>query len=130
MAIIRSELILIGYWRRKAGRGWPADDRWPSPEDFVDSSWDADERDQVVDYLGRGFIVRACMGLSPCRMCGRANGALELSDGVYVWPEGLKHYVEDHDVRLPEPFTSHVLASIEAFETAGRDESWWRSFVG
>ncbi len=128
--MVRPELILIGYWRREAGNGWSFDDRWPAPANFVDRSWDVDERDAVSDYLRRGFVVRAYMGYSPCRLCDReTNGNLELSDGVYVWPEGLSHYVLDHGVRLPEPFVAHVMARIEDFETAGRDESWWRAFV-
>ena len=125
--MVRSELILIGYWRRDADDGWPADYRWPSPADYVDASWNEVERDQVADYLGRGFVVRACMGMSPCRLCWRDNGSLEFSDGTYVWPEGFGHYVSDHGVRPPERFVSHVLSMIEAFETAGRDESWWSS---
>lgn len=103
--MVRPELTLIGYWRSEAGDGRPGDGRWPSPATFVDSSWDVDERDSVADYLGRGFVVRAYMGYSPCRLCDlETNGNLELSDGVYVWPEGLEHYVRDHAVRLPEPF--------------------------
>jgi hypothetical protein len=98
----------------------------PLAGDLVDAGWDHDERDMVEDYLRRGFVVRACMGYSPCRICGRANGSLELSDGTYVWPEGLAHYVSDHAVRLPEPFVSHVQAMIETLEASGRDESWWR----
>lgn len=120
--MVRSELILIGYWR---GEGTA--EHWPWPGDFVDPEWDQNERDQIADYLGRGFVVRALMGYSPCRICGRDNGSLELSDGVYVWPEGLAHYVSDHSVRLPERFVSHALSMIETFEAAGRDESWWRS---
>ena len=121
MANIRPELILIGYWRGEHAVGWP------DPSAFVDVTWDELERDLVARYLGRGFVVRAYMGYSPCRVCGCNNGCLELSDGVYVWPEGLAHYLVDHGVRPPEPFVSHVLSRIEAFETAGRDESWWRS---
>ena len=34
----------------------------------------------------------------------RRNGDSELTDGVFVWPEGLAHYVAVHDVRLPEEF--------------------------
>ena len=119
--MVRPELILVGYWRGEGAEGWP------DPVDFVDAGWDQDDRDEVADYLGRGFVVRACMGYSPCRLCGKDNGSLELSDGTYVWPEGLAHYVVDHALRPPGPFVSHVLSMIEAFEGAGRDESWWRS---
>lgn len=34
------------------------------------------------------------------------NGCRDLSDGVWVWPEGLAHYVELHSVMLPEEFVS------------------------
>jgi hypothetical protein len=34
---------------------------------------------------------------------GEANGSTELTDGKhFVWPQGLAHYVEAHDVRLPD----------------------------
>jgi len=36
-------------------------------------------------------------------------GELEMSDGIYVWPDGLAHYIEEHNVRLPEEFVAHVL---------------------
>lgn len=91
----RPRPLLIGYWTGERAEGRP------SPGRFVDAMWDADEREMVADYLDRGFVTRACMGLSPCRLCERPNGALELSDGVYVWPEGFSHYVRDHDVRPP-----------------------------
>lgn len=82
----------------------------------------------MADYLERDFVVRACMGYSPCRLCDlTTNGNLELSDGVYVWPQGLAHYLTARHVRPPGPFVSHVLAMAETYETTGRDESWWRS---
>ena len=121
--MVRSELILIGYWRGDGVKGWP------DPADFVDPGWDSDERDQLVDYLGRGFVVRACMGYSPCRVCGDDNGSLELSDGVYVWPEGLVHYLSEHAVRPPDVFVEHVLSMTEAFESSGRNEKWWHEFA-
>lgn len=119
--MVRSELILIGYWQ---GRGA---EKWPDPGRFIDLGWDLDEREFVGRYLSRGLVARSYMGYSPCRFCGKNNGALELSDGVYVWPEGLSHYLFDHGVRLPQKFVSHVLAMSEAFEAAGRDEIWWAS---
>lgn len=122
--MVRTELILIGYWAGERAPGWP------SPSEFVDDSWDSDTRDLVADYLQRGFVVRAYMGYSPCRICDRNNGDLELSDGTFVWPDGLVHYVADHGVRLPDRFVSHVLREVEAYETASRDESWWRGQRG
>lgn len=115
-------LILIGYWSRSA-----TDELWPRPEQFVDQSWDADDRYLLAEYLERGFIARSYMGYSTCRICGADNGALELTDGTFVWPDGLSHYVREHAVRLPESFETHALGRIEVFEAANRDESFWRS---
>lgn len=114
------ELTVIGYWdgpHTSAG--------WPRPEQFVDTEWDADERELVADYLARGHVARACMGYSECRMCGQPNGSLEFSDGAFVWPEGLGHYVVDHAVRLPARFVEHAVARTESLELAPRDEAWW-----
>ena len=114
-------LVLIGYWD-----GPQTDHSWPVPQDFVDSGWDEEERDLVATYLTTGLIVRAYMGFSRCRMCGRENGNLELSDGVFVWPDGLAHYVADHGVRPPDRFVCHVLEMVDSLEGAERDEQWWR----
>lgn len=116
-------LILIGYWD-----GPQNDSSWPRPEDFVDNNWDSEERDLVVSYLKTGLIARAYMGYSRCRVCGKENGDLELSDGVFVWPDGLAHYVEMHDVRPPTRFVQHVLDMMDGIEGAERDELWWRQY--
>lgn len=115
------KLILIGYWD-----GPQTSQSWPSPEEFVDASWDTDERDHVASYLRMGLVARGYMGFSPCRFCGENNGNLELSDGYFVWPDGLAHYVVEHDVRLPDRFVRHSLAMIDSLETADRDVEWWR----
>ncbi|WP_240644078.1 hypothetical protein [Antribacter gilvus] len=81
----------------------------------------------VADYLGGGHVVRACMGYSDCRFCGQRNGTLELTDGSFVWPEGLRHYLVEHGVRLPARFVEHVRSRIEGLETTDRDEQWWRA---
>jgi hypothetical protein len=31
-------------------------------------------------------------------------GDSDLTDGIWVWPEGLEHYVRHHHVRLPGQF--------------------------
>lgn len=119
------KLILLGYWDGPHTR--PG---WPSPADFVDPTWDEDERYLIADYLQRGLVVRAWMGYSCCRFCGQQNGALDLSDGHFVWPEGLTHYVAEHAVRLPANFVAHVHRFTAALETAEVDEDWWRQLGG
>ncbi|WP_427896686.1 hypothetical protein ACQHIV_03445 [Kribbella sp. GL6] len=114
-------LKLIGYW------SGPGADGWPEIGAFVDEGWDPEEREWVVDYLRTGVISRTYMGYSRCRMCGRDNGVVELTDGVWVWPEGLAHYLDEHGVRLPSEFVAHVLAHTERLEQAERETAWWRS---
>jgi hypothetical protein len=114
-------LVRIGYWSGHGSGGWP------DPRSFIDLSWDERERADVRDYLTRGFVAAAFMGRSLCRLCGAEAGSLELSDGAFVWPEGLAHYVSIHSVRLPERFVEHVLEMTGRLQQADVDEDWWRS---
>lgn len=114
-------LIALGFW------GGPSSDATlPDPRDFVDAGWDPDERDLVAQYLRSGFLVRAYMGYSRCRICDRENGDADLTDGVFIWPDGLAHYIVEHEVRLPDIFVRHALKQLDIIENAPRDESWWR----
>jgi hypothetical protein len=70
------------------------------------------------------------MGLSPCRFCGKHNGSLEYTDHVYIWPEGLAHYLTDHQVRLPDEFVLHVERSMDELDEATVDPSWWLTQTG
>lgn len=106
----------IGYWG--AGYGL-ANGHYPNPTAFVDPSLDEEERDLVVTYLRNGVVARAYMGYAPCRLCDkRDNGNLELTDGVYLWPQGLAHYVADHSLRLPQEFVHHIDRMEEALSAA------------
>ena len=78
----------------------------------------------------RGFILRAFGGYSTCRFCGKENGALEVSDGTWYWPDGLAHYLSEHDVRLPREFVEHVYAELDSLSEADRETEWWRSRGG
>ena len=117
-------LVLLGYWAGGTGDN----DAWPDASDFVDADWDEEERLDVGVYLKHGLVARAWMGYSPCRLCDeRTNGNLDLTDGVYIWPEGLAHYVLDHHVRLPPEFVAHVGARDELTDEVKVDDAWWRA---
>jgi hypothetical protein len=89
----------------------PPEPDWPNPQNFVDPTWDVVERSLVAQHLEGGDLYTRYRGLSRCRFCEKHNGSAEYTDGVYVWPEGLAHYVLAHDVRLPGEFVSHVVSS-------------------
>lgn len=117
-------LRTIGYWRNAEHP------EYPDPADLADESWSEDERDAVVWYLSSAFIPRTWMGYSPCRVCGRDNGAIDFTDGVYIWPEGLAHYVEEHAVRLPQEFVAHVIRETSKYDAMNQEDAWWLDSVG
>jgi hypothetical protein len=105
----------IGYWRWLGSREIydPSDADLPDPRLLVNSSWNPDAKQLVIDYLKGGKTVIAFGGHSTCRFnCGippHRMGSKELSDGLWCWPEGLAHYVEIHSVELPQEFVDHVV---------------------
>jgi len=102
----------IGYWASCAD---PDADSYiqkgvelPWPGDFIDESWDANERAMVVKYLKKGEMTEQWLGESRCRLCSEPNGAEDLSDAHYTWPSGFAHYVEEHGVKPAAEFINHV----------------------
>jgi hypothetical protein len=118
------KLIRIGYWRG------PSADGWPDPAQFVDPDWSEEEREIVAAYVKWGLVATAWCGPSRCRLCGVLNGSVELTDGTYIWPEGLFHYVAAHRVRLPREFVLHVRENWSRYAEAEIEEAWWRMQSG
>lgn len=105
------QVALIGYWHREYAP------QWPNPRDFVDETWDASEREMVASYLASApILANAYRGLSDCRLCGVSNGSEEYTDGAFLWPEGLSHYVGEHSVRLPRRVIDHIREHVGDFE--------------
>lgn len=87
----------VGYWGRKIGDDLPM----PVPT--------GDEPDQdIINYLKAGDVHTPWLGYSTCRLCGCMNGTECLTDGTYMWPSGLAHYVEVHWIEMDEDFVAHV----------------------
>jgi hypothetical protein len=117
-------LIVIGYWAEQGDPHGP----YPDPHELVDPDQPREERLAAVDYLTRGLVARAYTGWSRCRICGDPkNGNLELTDGTFLWPDGLAHYVRDHDVRLPTAFVEHISRQDDDLSSRQDDRArWWR----
>ena len=66
----------------------------------------------VLAYLNCDrYSAEAYRSNSDCRFDGRDGlhedgdlGSLDLTNGTWIWPERLRHYVEVHDVMLPSAF--------------------------
>ena len=129
-------LTLIGYWHSLFDAGYP-DPAW-----FIDKHWDAQIKAKVIAHLEQGRpMPYTYVGESWCRFrCDLKTGithlgAGEYTDGRYVWPEGLAHYVKHHDVRLPDEVVNFMLSEEQltydlestTFET---DHEWWKSQQG
>ncbi len=100
-------LHAVGYWRDSSSRRTGVD-----PTRLVDPTWAGGERHLLVGYLKAGHVWTAYFGVSYCRFqCGIPNdemGSVDLTDGSWVWPEGLAHYVESHDICLPDELLAHA----------------------
>src|SRR5712671_4557363 len=102
---------LIGYWM-----GSLLDAGLPLPQEL---SGEASEsvRDALCAYLRGGRLFETYRGFSWCRFhCGTEDqeiGCREFTDGEWVWPEGLVHYVREHGVLLPEEFIARATSGTE-----------------
>jgi hypothetical protein len=104
----QSRLVPVGYWRS------PEQTALPDPALHVDIAWDEEERRTTLVYLRSAPACMRFYGYSTCRLCGRSGSELgdsDLTDGTWIWPEGLPHYLEHHGVRPPEPFLVHLRAT-------------------
>jgi hypothetical protein len=97
---------VVGWWFNPE-----APTSLPLPNLLV-AAWDPGHRATVLAWLRAGVPLVRYPEPSFCRFgCGEAGmGHADLTDGRFVWPEGLAHYIEHHDVRLPESFVAHTLA--------------------
>lgn len=107
--IKKSGLKRVGFW-------WSdLEPDLPHPRDFVDPDWDASERKKVIAYLKQSYELHRYKGLSWCRLgcpgIPRDIGSLDLTDGVWVFPQGFIHYVRRHKLKPPEAFLDHIRAN-------------------
>lgn len=103
----------IGYWAPlpRWSMTYPAGQPpLPDVRRAVRTDWRSNEREQLVAYLRNGHRCNKAYGYSYCRFECRVTysflGSGELTDGEWVWPEGLPHYVERHGVTLPDEFAA------------------------
>jgi hypothetical protein len=136
----------VGFWRMYKYEGeynstWEMSElqkdityKLPWPGDLVDVVQDYRILERVALYLDNGYISARYRGWSNCRLCGEHVGSKDKSDGVYVWPDGLSHYLRIHKVRLSDEFVEHALRNqLKPFKVFLDDErlapnGWIRAY--
>lgn len=94
--------IPIGYWYSEY------EPKLPFPIENS-SQLSISNREKLISYLKLNHSTIRYLGLSECRICHKDNGSTDVFDDKYVWPEGLVHYIEIHNVELPEEFVKECL---------------------
>lgn len=111
--ISSSTLPMIGLWHSDFNSSRDPLG-FPHPELLMDPDWEKKRRRRIVNYLRHGDTLMRWEGYSFCRFkeCRYRKrerlGSRDLTDGRWVWPEGLWHYVADHHVRLPDEFVANA----------------------
>jgi hypothetical protein len=100
----------VGFWRSDE------EPDLPHPRDFVDAAWYTAEGERVLEYLEQAYALPyAWCGSSWCRLgcpdIPRDIGTQDRTDGTFLFPEGLAHYVRVHAVRPPVEFLKHLHAT-------------------
>ena len=94
-------LKTIGLWRSRS----PETRQYPKAYNVISGAWYHEERHLICNYLRKGFTFSKSAGKSECLLrCRDIGGNRMLTDGKWLWPESLAHYVEYHWVFLPEDF--------------------------
>ena len=96
-----------GYWAQT-----PDDTSLPYPQADAWTREKADEFLRRLDALEAPYTesLVGARGFSLCRLCGDFNGSAEYCVGSFRWPEGLRHYIDEHLVRPSQPFIDFVSA--------------------
>ena len=98
----RPILKAVGFWR-----SYDEHSEFPDPRCLVYPNWHS-QIDAIVLYLKNGPTCGYWCGFSYCRFKCRVRsdqmGSTDFTDGEWIWPAGLAHYIEYHSVALPEEF--------------------------
>lgn len=104
------DLYAIGYWAEEGNSL-----KLPHPIGLIDPGWHGslgNDRDKITHYLQAGFIQSVEMGHSYCRFdTGIPDflmGSHNLTDGIWVWPEGLWIYFRYFYIKLPDRFIDTI----------------------
>ena len=97
----------FGYWKQDG-------DYYNNCPDLTDwigvDSVTTTNIESIINYLDSGGFVAASPSEEVCHLCGKIidSSKVILTDGVWMWPKSLSHYLHFHKLHLPEEFIKHL----------------------
>lgn len=109
MVLQKEKLILVklGFWYEY---DFP---NGMDPKLIVNYPWDSNNKLKFINYLKGAYKMGDYCGYSWCRITGKSGiefGCSDMTDGIFIWPEGFVLYLERYNIELPEYFTKSVMA--------------------
>jgi hypothetical protein len=83
----------------------------PDIGSFIDKTWCPKDKSLIMNYLKTSPNVVASSAMpTVCLLCGEMLGdpGSFFSDGFWLWPERLVHYIEKHDLRIPDEMVRYI----------------------
>ena len=80
----------------------PQDKPWIGQDEFLKAL-------EIVEKKAHDTHFR---GWSNCRVCAIHNGSVEYEYGDWVWPQGLRHYIVEHNVRPSLAFQEFIIGHL------------------
>jgi hypothetical protein len=91
-----------GFWYSKDEPHYPhpkpRDKPWKGRAEFLKNLDKVESKAHSVSFKGSSL----------CRCCGQRNGSSTFTTKRWEWPEGLRHYVKDHNVKPSEDFLAYI----------------------
>ena len=69
-------------------------------------------KNQILLYLKSGYKISSLASVRECDICSETAGPRTyITDGFWVWPLWLCHYVEDHKIKLPDDLIKRIISN-------------------
>ena len=96
----------FGFWNLTS-----SDLPYPRARDVIDLAFEPEDKPRIIEYLRDCPIVLLCLTQRnvKCEFCDEYHSINTFqSDGEWLWPNSLAHYVEHHNVAIPDSLVRHI----------------------
>jgi len=77
-----------------------------------------EDEDKIVQYLLDGQKFSTVASLKECDICDTIAGSINYhTDGKWLWPIWVIHYIKEHNLKLPENFIADIRENNYQYDT-------------